>query len=237
VLRRAAREAGAPFFLVGRDVRREPAGPGGAPGEFSLRFVTPDRKGETRVPGLRVALAGGYQVENAALACLALRAAGIQVPAARVRRALATAAWPGRLQVVARDPTIIFDVSHNPPALAILLDNLRELYPDRKPCFVFGVLSDKDYRLMIRYLGQAGHAFTFTRPDSPRARDPRVLAAYFRRIYPGRPCREEPDPVEAVRSAAAALEPGGLLCVCGSFYLAPILRLFPDASATGVPGS
>jgi len=198
VIKAKAAEKKAPFYLVGQDGRT--------------------------ISNLAIGLPGHFQVENAAVACLALQAAGVEVKEGVLRSALKDISWPGRLQVISRKPLIIFDVSHNPPAIKTLVANLAGLYPDRKPIFLFGVLEDKDYLSMLKYLGDYGERFFFTRPYSNRARDPGELEKSFRRVYQRKECRVIPEPKDAFREATKSLGKDDLLCICGSFYLAPLLK-------------
>jgi dihydrofolate synthase / folylpolyglutamate synthase len=209
VIKARAAEKQAPFYLVG-----------------SPSPLSSPRWGEGGMRGLAIGLPGDFQVENTAVACLALQAAGVEVKEGVLRSALKDVSWPGRLQVVSRKPLIIFDVSHNPPAIKTLVANLAGLYPGRKPVFLFGVLKDKDCLPMLKYLGDYGKRFFFTRPYSNRARDPVELERSFRRIYPDKECRVILEPKNAFREARKGLKKDDLLCICGSFYLAPLLNNF-----------
>lgn len=228
VLRERAALEKAPFHLVGREIRCEITGRREGRPVFSLSG------GGAVFSGLEISLAGAWQAENTATAMLSLRAAGIELGEGLVRRALGTIDWPGRLMVISREPPVVFDVSHNPPAMKSMLPQLAGLFPGRRTSFVFGVLGDKDFRLMLKYLAPCGERFYFTRPDSPRARDPVELAAFFSRRFPGGAARVIPSPEEAVAAALDELPPGGMVCVCGSFYLAPVIRMF--AGKVPVPG-
>ena len=220
-LRKKAKELSAPFYLTGKDIffalsnpmERGPVFPRASP-IFSLSYQ------DKTISGLTVSLPGSFQVENVATAWLALRSAGIKITEEDLRNGLDRIVWPGRLQVVSRKPLIIFDVSHNPPAIKTLITNLASLYPGRKVHFIVGVLQDKDYRLMLKYLGEYGKEFIFTRPDSDRAREPEELKKVFRRFYPGKKCRVIPESAKAIEEAKKNLGKNGLLCICGSFYLA-----------------
>ncbi len=221
VIKARAAENKAPLYLAGSSSPlSSPLG-----GEDKIKTPSPPR-GEGRVRGLTISLPGRFQAENAVVACLALKAAGMEVSEGVLRSALRDVSWPGRLQVTSRKPLIIFDVSHNPPAIKTLIANLAGLYPGRKATFLFGVLKDKDYRVMLKYLGSYGKRFFFTRPYSNRARDPQELEKVFRRIYPNKECRVVLEPKDAFREAKEGMEGDGLLCICGSFYLAPVLQTF-----------
>ena len=221
VIKARAAEKQAPFYLAGSP------SPLSSPqrGEARIKEKLPSTlRGEGRVRGLTIGLPGHFQVENAAVACLALQAAGVEIKEGVLRSALKDISWPGRLQVISRKPLIIFDVSHNPPAVKTMVANLAGLYPGRKPTFLFGVLEDKDYLPMLKYLGDYGKRFFFTRPYSDRAREPGELEKSFRRVYQGKECRVILEPKDALREARKGLKNDDLLCICGSFYLAPLLQ-------------
>jgi len=222
VIKARAAETKAPFYLVGHDISPSPSS---SPRKGRVPLPL-NRQGEGGVSGLAIGLPGHFQVENTAVACLALQAAGIEVKEGVLRSALKDISWPGRLQVVSRKPLIIFDVSHNPPAVKTLVANLAGLYPGRKPIFLFGVLEDKDYIQMLKYIGDYGKRFFFTRPYSDRAREPKELAARFCRVYPNKECRVILEPKDALLEARKGLKRDDLLCICGSFYLAPLLKTF-----------
>src|SRR5438876_8789226 len=79
---------------------------------------------------LRLPLLGMHQAENAALAIAAidaLRSRGWEVPAGALRDGLAHARWPGRLDVIARDPIVLVDGGHNPAGLERAVEAVRRL--------------------------------------------------------------------------------------------------------------
>jgi dihydrofolate synthase/folylpolyglutamate synthase len=62
---------------------------------------------------------------------------------------------PGRLEVVAHDPTTILDVAHNPDGAAALAEALPGV-SGGKPVFAcIGILADKDAEAMLRALAPA----------------------------------------------------------------------------------
>lgn len=80
--------------------------------------------------GLKTALLGVYQPSNAALAIevvKALRGRGWSIPDDAVREGIAATRWPGRFEVVARNPLFIVDGGHNPQGAQALADTLREM--------------------------------------------------------------------------------------------------------------
>ncbi|MCX7634894.1 MAG: bifunctional folylpolyglutamate synthase/dihydrofolate synthase, partial [Syntrophales bacterium] len=96
---------------------------------------------------MRCALRGAHQVRNAALAVGAaemLVREGFPIREEAVRRGLEAVRWPGRLEVVARDPLVVLDGAHNPAGMATLRRALRECFTFRRLLVVFGALQDKD---------------------------------------------------------------------------------------------
>jgi dihydrofolate synthase/folylpolyglutamate synthase len=164
-----------------------------------------------------VSLAGPHQRGNAALAAAALRqldAAGVRVGEEAIASGIATARWPGRLEQVSG---VLLDGAHNPDGAAALATALPLLHPGRPIEMVFGVLSDKDHRGILRALAPAVRRLHLVRPDSPRARDP----ATYRDLAAGLGAEVDVHArcAEAIACARARAADGGLACVAGSLYL------------------
>ena len=112
-----------------------------------------------------------------------------------VRQGLAQTAWPGRFQVVRRQPTIILDGGHNPQCMVSLAAAIREYLPGQPVTVLTGVLADKDYGKMYDQLAPLAARFITVTPHNPRALDAEALAAFLRRygkpVAPsGRVCPE-----------------------------------------------
>ncbi len=144
------------------------------------------RFGRKTLPKVHVAAAGSHQAGNAAIA---LRALGLlagppnrfAIDGKAVRDGLsslrAKAGFSGRLQFLRRTPPVIADVAHNPDGIRALVAGLRDLHAG-KYRIVFGVMSDKEYRVMLDLLAPLSRMFIFVRPDVARARDPVDLLNY-----------------------------------------------------------
>jgi dihydrofolate synthase/folylpolyglutamate synthase len=77
---------------------------------------------------------------NAATALAALLAAPLPVAEADLRRGLADASLPGRLQVAGESPAVLLDVAHNPHGAAFLMQQLPPAQPGQRtravlPCW------------------------------------------------------------------------------------------------------
>lgn len=139
-----------------------------------------DYEGTRDLRGLRTNLLGRHQAENAATAIaacdvLALRE-GLELRDEHVRDGLLKVHWPGRLDVVSRNPLTILDCGHNPPAIGKLLGSLSDM--DVSPdTVIFASSKDKDYRTSASVLFPLAKRLILTRYGAPRSIDPEVLAA------------------------------------------------------------
>ena len=150
---------------------------------------------------LRIHLLGNYQMENAMavldiIDCLIRRGWGISEDA--IRAGLAQATWPGRFEVLSREPLLIVDGAHNPNGVEALVDTIRAYFPDQKINFVMGVMKDKDYHTMLRLIAPYAARFITELPDAHRALRPEQLKSEIRAYFDG--------PVETADSVTAAVQ-------------------------------
>src|SRR5262249_3982009 len=111
----------------------------------SLEFVAPLAKAP---------LAGAHQCANAALAVRLAHDVG-PISDDQARAGLAAAHWPGRLEVINKDPLIVIDVGHTPDAIRAALDGFTVLRASRHGVLVCGVSQDKKAAQLIRILAPA----------------------------------------------------------------------------------
>ena len=169
---------------------------------------------------LRLPLLGGHQLKNAAVALTAIDALqqrGWDIPEDAVRNGLAAVTWPGRFQVVRRDPVVILDGGHNPQCMASLAAAIREYLPGRPVTVLTGVLADKDYGQMYDILAPAAARFITVTPDNPRALDAETLASFLRRY--GKPVTACGTVREGAAQLLAQTTADGAAVCCGSLYL------------------
>ena len=115
VLEAVSRERKAPLIEIGRDWDYEP-GPVNLDGQrFTVRHTA---GGDSELDGeYWIPLLGRHQLENSASAIAALdvlRRRGFHIPAQAVHEGLRNVHWPGRMEVLSREPLVIGDCAHNP---------------------------------------------------------------------------------------------------------------------------
>ena len=126
-------------------------------------------------------LLGLHQIENAGMA-IALLDTFCQEDGRELAsndflgQALEETSWPGRLEIVSRDPLMILDGAHNPHAIKALLATLQERFADYRKEILFTCIKTKALEDMLDLLGAIPDTeFTLTHFDDSRATDESVL--------------------------------------------------------------
>ncbi len=197
VIAEAARAVGAPLVEARERVRLSRVACDGDGSRFHAA-VAP--WGEM---DLAIGMRGRHQIANArvALAALSELARGpLSIAADAVRRGLAAARWPGRLEPCAAEPRLWWDGAHNPEGLRRLADAWStDLGFEPPAAIVLAASRDKPAAAMLAAL--RGFAATtelvITRTKNPRAEDPETLARAATEFR----VSVEPDVSRAVRGA------------------------------------
>lgn len=129
----------------------------------------------------QTSLLGLYQIENAGMA-IALLDTFCQEDGRELAsndflgQALEETSWPGRLEIVSRDPLMILDGAHNPHAIKALLVILQERFADYHKEILFTCIKTKALEDMLDLLGAMPDTeLTLTHFADSRATDENVL--------------------------------------------------------------
>ena len=166
---------------------------------------------------VRLALIGGFQVENVLAAAGLVIAAGDD-PARVIETLPGLTTVRGRMELAAvreNGAAVFVDYSHKPGALASALQSLRPHVMGRI-IVVFGAGGDRD-RLKRPLMGQAArdHAdLVFVTDDNPRSEDPSAIRAEVM-AGAGPDAIEVGDRAEAILRGVDALQPGDALLIAG----------------------
>ena len=161
VVRSLAVDRGAPLRVLGRDFHGRPERAGGLSFSQGERVVS--------VPAL--ALVGGHQVDNAAVAIAAVAElpAPLRPSDDAIRAGLAQVRHPGRLERVA--PDLLLDCAHNDESAGRLAEWLRSnpVPEGVRRTLLLGMSSDKDPRAMVVSLAPLVDRVLTTHCSHPRA--------------------------------------------------------------------
>ena len=234
ILLSRAGSVGVPLLLEGRDlaVSVERADLTGQ----RLHVAGP----EWALSDLSLPLLGVFQPGNALLAVAAVKelmASGVEVSEEAIRRGLGRVRWPGRFQVIGRDPLsparassptrpaashpsashpwMILDGAHNPAGAQALAASLNAYFGEEPKTVILGISSDKDKAGILKCLAPLATRLILTASSHPRATPPEDLLA----LLPPTEAR-----VETSRSVAEALSLAQddpktpIICVSGSLF-------------------
>ena len=132
--------------------------------------------------GLELPLLGNHQLHNAAVVLAvadALMEKGWKISEENIRDGIRDVSWPGRFDIVGKDPLFIIDGGHNPQCIEALVKNIEDYLAGRKLIVLTGVLADKDYGEMFRPVMPFAEKFVCITPNNPRKMPAAELAGYL----------------------------------------------------------
>ncbi len=164
-------------------------------------------------------ISGRYQSGNVAVALAAaeaLETAGIKITPAAFKTGIASAYWPGRMELVPGTPPLLLDGAHNPAGAAALAEALGE-YSYKRLLLVTGVCDDKEIdRIYAPLIPLVDDIYTVT-PAVERAMKDKELTHFFHELgIASQPCGSVTDGIRAARSRASEAD---LILVCGSLFV------------------
>jgi len=174
VIDRIAEGKDAPIFAYGTDYQVR----------YQKSMVTGevfDYTSVVRQGRFQTGLLGLHQIENAGMAIALLdnfcQEDGRELASNHVlAQALEETSWPGRLEIVSRDPLMILDGAHNPHAIKALLATLQERFADYHKEILFTCIKTKALEDMLDLLGAVPDTeLTLTHFADSRATDESVL--------------------------------------------------------------
>ena len=175
-------------------------------------------------------LLGDHQLHNAAVVLSiadALIQRGWKITETHIREGLRDVKWPGRFDVVSRDPLFIIDGGHNPQCLEALVKNIEDYLTGRKVVALTGVLADKDYGDMYKPVMPLVDRFVCITPPNPRKLEAAELAEHLSRVGAKAVASETiEDGVKLALQEAG--ENGAVLCF-GSLYTIGAIKEALDA--------
>jgi dihydrofolate synthase/folylpolyglutamate synthase len=236
VLEHIAAERHAPLFQVGRDYLYAQFSHSLNGGQSLLvwplseqamvdEYVESGGLQEWEPTRLNIPLLGYHQVENAATAYTALQVArthGLPVSEAAIRNGFQDAIWPGRFEILQRQPPVVVDSAHNRDSALKLRLALDDYYPGQPVILVFGASEDKDVDGMFAELMPRVRQVVATRSYHPRAMEPHLLVELAHRY--GRPAQAVETVEEALELAIQLAEGEAMILVAGSLFVAAAAR-------------
>lgn len=213
VLLEVCRQQQARLIRVGENITWHRRG-----GDLSQQFLTVE--GTMDRYDLTIPLLGDHQLENAATAVAVLEALvylGTKISTQSIAQGFSQVNWPGRLQVLSREPMMVVDGAHNAYSMRMLAD-AAEKYFDYNECFViFGTSCDKDISGMAQELASFSRHISVVSSSHPRAAQASTLAGEFAKL--GVEVQIAGNIPEALSQVLAVVEKTDLVLVTGSLFV------------------
>ncbi len=169
---------------------------------------------------LRIPLLGAFQMENAVTAVTGielLRERGVPITREAIQQGLAQVRWPGRLQILERNPLLVVDGAHNVASARRLAEALQADLPHQRIFFVIGTSADKDIDGIAKELAPLAETVFVTRSASPRAAHPQRVADAF--AAAGVTAHMVESAAEGIACARDRATADDLICATGSLYI------------------
>jgi dihydrofolate synthase/folylpolyglutamate synthase len=174
---------------------------------------------------LRIPLLGFHQVENAATAYAALKTAeklGLVISQEAYRKGFSSVQWPGRMEIISKQPTIVLDSAHNRYSALRLRQAIDDYFPGLPVIMVFGASEDKDIDGMFQELLPRVRRVITTQSIHPRAIDAGELAMLAHRF--GRSALAVTPIEDALDLALQEAGEEAVILVTGSIFVVAAVR-------------
>lgn len=206
-----ARQLGTPLYLLGRDYDLQ------VEDEHSWTWQGAETSWEN-LPN--PALSGEHQLRNAAGVLMVLHSLADRLPLDRsaIEQGLSKVHIDGRTQLLKGEVDWLLDVAHNPHAVNVLADRLRDIEPRGRVLAVLGMLNDKDVASVFQIMHPVVDEWHLTGLNEPRAYTAEELADQLELAGLKAPAFVYSSIGDALDTATQSMVKGDLLLVFGSFH-------------------
>ncbi|WAA11590.1 bifunctional folylpolyglutamate synthase/dihydrofolate synthase [Fervidibacillus halotolerans] len=175
---------------------------------------------------LAISLLGTHQIRNASVAVMAAELLNTYysfvIEKEAIYNGLKKATWPGRFEILSKNPAIVLDGAHNKEGLESLILTAKRHFPDKKGTVLFTALHDKPLEMMVQQLDRTDYHIVFTQFSFPRAS--KVDDLY--RISNSTRKELAPDWQQYLEQKIRTLHNDELLIVTGSLYFISEVKAF-----------
>jgi dihydrofolate synthase/folylpolyglutamate synthase len=170
---------------------------------------------------VEVGLVGDHQRDNATTAIAAIRAVRQRFPidSPAVVSALRSVEWPGRLQVLSRQPLVVVDGAHNSASAEVVRRALDADFTFERLLLVVGLSAGKDALGVLGAFASRANSVYLTRSRHERSASPTDLEPLVRAASAGTPISTFAEAPPALEHALADAGPRDLVLVTGSLFL------------------
>ena len=179
---------------------------------------------------IHLPLLGDHQLHNASVVLAVaetLQEIGWNITREHIYEGIRDVSWPGRFDIVCRDPLFIIDGGHNPQCLEALVKNIQDYLAGRRVIALTGVLADKDYGDMYKPVLPYIEQFVCVTPPNPRRLIATELAEHLQNVgAKATACDTIPEGVKKAMELAG--NDGVVLCFGSLYTIGDIRSALPE---------
>lgn len=169
-----------------------------------------------KIENLEISMLGDRQIHNASTALAGFfifsEKEKIHVKEEKIRKALKDTFWPGRMQILGKNPSVVLDGAHNEEAIVETVKEIEKLFPNKEIVFVYSGMKDKNWKKIVNLLRHKGDVI-FTKIPVSRGLDREDFKEFD---FPF----EENVKTAVEMAKIKALKENKIVVILGSLYLA-----------------
>ncbi len=172
---------------------------------------------------MRIPLLGEHQLINASVALGIIGALRkhyrVRISQKACRNGLYHTLWPGRFEIVSRQPWIILDGAHNAASAVMLKESLAKFVPGKKIILVLGISRDKDIAGICKALVPLSEQVILTRARNNRAAKPQEIFLRMESLIADGRVQVAVNVKTALALAQKISQPDEVILITGSMFV------------------
>lgn len=218
IIKKEAKEKNAPIYIFGKDFNIKIK-------KISLNVTNFDLYTPFgNYQNINLPLIGEFQAHNFALAFVTYKILQQKYkfkPIKNLNKTLKNLIFPGRFEIVQKNPIVILDSAHNPDKIKALSQTLKKVFLRKKIILVLGILSYKEIEETIQPILPLAKKIIATEPKvyGKTPLEAVKLEEVIKKLLPNTQTCVEPDPVKATKLALNLASQKEIIVITGSLYL------------------
>lgn len=164
-------------------------------------------------------LLGTHQLENLNTSIKALEvlhSKGYKITVNSIKEAIRSLRWPGRMDIVSKEPFVLLDGAHNISGAHKLKESLDLYFKDKDIILIIGILKSKNFKEISKVLARDTKLTISVTPDIYKGLDSKEL---FDLIDPGVNKAFSSSYDDAIDKALEVYDKNSIIVVSGSLYI------------------
>ena len=220
-----AKNCNAPYYVLGKDFSFENVNftENGAVFDFTSSI------NQKTIKNILINSYASYKIVDATIAIQAILSSGLDISEDAIRDGVKSAVWPGRFEIISKNPTIILDGAHNDASARVLKESIQN-YTSKKVNILFSMLADKNvYDFLFNIKDIVSSIFITTVPNSySRALNAYKIFDVASKFFDSSHIFVEANPRKAYLLARENTSTNDVLVVTGSLYLVGFIRMLEN---------